>query len=325
MPFGMTATGEFYYFRQSGLVDIFTVPLNGRGLPAGPPAFVDLNQRGDAMMPALWGDTSGRKLAFVMSQGPVLGIRDLASGAERRIETGLQYVRAPRWSADGNRILVRGDTDPPTTPLHLIDVSTGGRIPLRLPGDAPGGLGAQRLVPRPGPLQIVYAWTMEGGRGLLRRFTADTGEVEDILPIEPSRPLRAFEISPADGALALVTADATKASVLSVRDPSGATRELLRVNDPETIVSLAWVPDGRQILLVRMNSAMKQESLWSVSVDSGRAAAVDLRVPAMRELNVSPDGRMLAFTGGQALREVWVASNVLPPPATVARPGRAPR
>jgi hypothetical protein len=81
------------------------------------------------------------------------------------------------------------------------------------------------------------------------------------------------------------------------------------------------MPDGKRLFVVRVNPKERRSRLWTVSAESGEAAPLDLNVDALREPCVSPDGRLLAFTGGEPWREVWVASNFLPiRTATPAKP-----
>jgi Tol biopolymer transport system component len=108
----------------------------------------------------------------------------------------------------------------------------------------------------------------------------------------------------------------------------GEARELLRVEAPETITTIAWMPDGRHLLFGRGDwpaAAQKRPTeLWRIAADGGESQRLGVSMDRVRELHVHPDGRQIAFTAGWPELEVWVMEGLFPSAQTAQAPALRP-
>ena len=65
---------------------------------------------------------------------------------------------------------------------------------------------------------------------------------------------------------------------------------------------MPWTPDGRTILFVQSGG------LWAVPVSGGEPRRL-FSMPSLQQVSLHPDGRRLAFKGGETRRELWVMEN----------------
>ena len=86
---------------------------------------------------------------------------------------------------------------------------------------------------------------------------------------------------------------------------------------------VAWMPDGRGVVVRKMlsDSENASEELWLVPVGDGqpRQLEIDTRNLNVSPISVHPDGRQIAYLGGEQKKEVWVLENFLPAGATVSK------
>ena len=66
-----------------------------------------------------------------------------------------------------------------------------------------------------------------------------------------------------------------------------------------------WGPNGN---LIFMPAAKGRAEVWSVRLDSGAATTLDLKLPAMMQPDLHPDGRRLLFRAGEVTDEIWALS-----------------
>ena len=124
-------------------------------------------------------------------------------------------------------------------------------------------------------------------------------------------------LSPDGGQLAFTINDqATRSSILKVMPAvGGEARELLRLQQPESIGLPVWTPDGREILFARSRSSSLDEwtrELWRISAEGGEPQKLELAMERLRDLRFHPDGKRVVFTAGKGEAEVWVMENFLP-------------
>jgi Tol biopolymer transport system component len=95
----------------------------------------------------------------------------------------------------------------------------------------------------------------------------------------------------------------------------GEARDLLTAQRPEWIVTVAWTPDGRQLLFGKSNISQQGQpsELWRLAAEGGEPQRLELTVEGLRELRAHPDGQRLAFSSFQMRREVWTMENFLKP------------
>ena len=320
---GFTRVGALYYWRQTGLVDVFTVPIDGS--PASAPASSRIASRfvGTNIGPS-W-SPDGRYLAYLsqrlgLPRGPgatVIVIRDVKSGTDRELIPDLKLeVMAPRWSRDGRTLLVRGSNRESDAGVFLVDVVSG---------DVSPGVVAPRVsdVGR-------YAWWVDGRsivynspRGIAVRDVASGG---DTLPFEATRALTGFRVaqfepSPDGRSVAfsgVVERTNPPARVVAVMPIGGSPRELIRVAYPEQVFLQAWMPNSQELLFTRRNvDVTGPHQLWRATVNDGRVVDTGIGIPGFTQINqavVHPDGKTVAYTGGEATWTLWVMERFLPEP-----------
>ena len=76
----------------------------------------------------------------------------------------------------------------------------------------------------------------------------------------------------------------------------------------------AWTPDGRHVLFTKTKAKSSDMTLWSVPAQGGAPNKIDLTMSSLRELQIHPDGKRIAFAAGQDQTEVWVLENFLRAP-----------
>ena len=312
-PLGVTDEGAYYYVLQSGSSDVSIASLDpsGGGAIASAPALASASFLGSNLSPDWAPD--GRYLAFVSHRGPMawglgsraLIIRDLESGAERELKPDMTFFIHPRWSPDGRTILLKGSTGEQKWGLHEIGVEDGSLRTVFHRGSFGG-----------------FEWSKDGtavfyerDSELVRREIA-TGREEVVYRAVAPWTLSGLSLSPDGRWLALVTAVSSAdgwTQVLTLMPSSGgATREILRVQKPETIALGAWTSGGDAVLFVRSSEPEEGErELWRAPVALGAPELLGLEVEGLREVRVHPDGRRIAFTSGWPDYSLWVLEHFL--------------
>ena len=315
MSLGLTAGGAYYYLRQTGLVDVYTVDLDDRGRVTSAPVEVASRFIG-TNMGSSWGPDGS--LVFLTHMGfreGLLQIRD-ARGVARVVDTHMQTLRVPIWSPDGRAILVRGHDRNGRYGIHLVDPQTGITTPL---------------ITVASQAETTLAWASNWGRDagtlLLRRQrdgiselrvrTIATGEERLLLTAEPGTRIGDVAVSRTDESIAYVLKN-DAGCVLEARGPDGRARVLLRTAASESIDSPSWMPDGRHLTFVRRpiggdGASAGLPSLWTIDGAGGNPEALGVSMDGLRNASVSPDGHRLAFTAGWPISEVWVLENFLRP------------
>ncbi len=84
----------------------------------------------------------------------------------------------------------------------------------------------------------------------------------------------------------------------------GEPRELFQASRPEAV---EWTADGTHLLFA------SGSELWRIPAEGGQPQRLGLKTLfAHPTLSVHPDGRRIAFTGGEQKHEIWVLENFLP-------------
>jgi Tol biopolymer transport system component len=301
--------GAFQYFRQVGLVRVATMPLDDEGHPAGSPSDVPTRYYGGTMM-STW-SPDGRRLAYhtalVGQRASALGVLDLSTGGERMVMPGLARFVNPRWSPDGRQMLMKGTDLAGRDGLFTLDIERGTTRMLKLQG------------PREDDWLYGCRWTRDGdvvtrmahGFVRLRAGTAAEQVVAAITDVTDD-----WALSPRDDTIAFAQMHGVSRRLM-VHGPDGGSRELLRLSPTEHIVSIEWLPDGRALLVLRVDRSApagqaQWPSLWRVDARTGEARPLGVQIEGLRSISVSPDGRHLAFTSGWPSREPWVIEYQLP-------------
>ncbi len=194
---------------------------------------------------------AGRILAFVSARDgtPRIWLKDLVTLAEQPATAGPDD--APRLSPTGGDILfVRDDGE--RRVLCRLPTLGAGAEPRPLVAGVVGG----DWMPD-GKHVAFVRWAEEGGQRVSEVGIADAdGGNEKVLARVKGRALAAPRVSP-DGSRIAVTASAARdavGGVLSVDVASGTVRELVPSGDAPHLSSVAWTPDGHDVVVSRSES-----------------------------------------------------------------------
>ncbi len=321
-PIALTPGGAFYYFRQTGLVDVFTVALETDGKAVGAPVSAPQRFVGSNMMPT-W-SPDGTRLAYLtqMAFAPQesVAVRGMGPDTARTVRTRMGLLRAPQWSPQDGRLLVKGRDAQGRYGLHALDLSTGETSAiLTVPARDESTLGEARWSATGD--SVIYV-RPEGGVSALVSRRLDDGSEQVLLTAaddwwfagSPSFSVRR------DGAIAFIQARDQSQAVV-VRTPDGALREVWKTAPPEYFMSVGWQPPGTHVIVARVSGPQVTGQplnvrLWRVEVGTGAVSPVGVEMTGLRDLSVAPDGRNVAFTAGWPTREVWVIEHFLPPAPT---------
>ena len=240
-----------------------------------PPARISENPIGLNGNPSYSSD--GRSLMYQSSRGSngrgVLRIRSLATGQERELRPKLDYYQAARWSSDSRWIEVEG-TDSNTNGAWRVDPFTGDATLMR--------------AGKPSP--VFRPRLPEGDPG-------------------PGRPTP----SPDGSVIARAVRGYPKGynSLLLVPPSGGPPRELARLKQPEGFTAaFAWSPDGKYVYFTRHTNS--DTELMRIPAAGGAMESVGLRMSMIRDLTIHPDGKHIAFAGGESNNlELWALEGFL--------------
>jgi Tol biopolymer transport system component/tRNA A-37 threonylcarbamoyl transferase component Bud32 len=129
-------------------------------------------------------------------------------------------------------------------------------------------------------------------------------------PKTPATPLTERKLTASFGAPVLDAAISPDGSLLAYADNSGVYLKIVDSGEVHQLASpagarmyqIAWFPDNHRLLLSAMPSPGLRTQLWTVSVFGGAPA---LLRDDVRDVSVSPDGALIAFTTN-SLDSIWV-------------------
>jgi beta-lactamase regulating signal transducer with metallopeptidase domain/Tol biopolymer transport system component len=319
-PLGLTRSGSLYYGLRAGLMDVYTATLDpSTGQLLALPQPVDPRRVGSNSAPA-W-SPDGRYLAYrspVSSAmlhnvgSHIVSIRSVESGQTRELALNVTDIHDWLCWSPGPFLMAGGD-DRERRGVFRIDTQTGAVAGI------PKTVGPMwHAVCAPEGKAIFYMKGSGKNSYSLCARDLETGQEKDLY--RASSEMQNLALSLDGRQLAFSEPDrGTQFSVLKVMPSTGGEpRELLRVQRPETIKSIAWMPDGRHVLYARGNwkstdPRTQETEVWRIPVSGGVPQRVGLAMNRLRDLCVHPDGRRVAFTAGEPEIEIWVMENFLPP------------
>jgi dipeptidyl aminopeptidase/acylaminoacyl peptidase len=239
----------------------------------------------------------GRTIAYVRKSNDIMTDKarstiwlvDVASGEQRPLLAGSGSYFSPRWSPDGTRLAyVASEGGTPELYVRWIASGESARI-TGLP-DGPDSM----------------AWSPDGRRIAYSMFVPDDGPKLGSAPPKPdgakwADPLQVIDMVTyrADGAGYLKPG---YEQIFWVPADGGAPSQLTFGATHAGGGQISWTPDSRSILFsanLSKNWAREpvNSDVYRVSIDGGTPVALTDRVGPDDQPTVSPDGRMVAYTG----------------------------
>jgi len=319
---GFTQKGSFYYYKGTWMFHIYVAALDLKmGQILIPPKKVTERIVPFNSSPDLSSD--GKYLAFI-SEGAlgssrpdsaVISIRSLETGEERQFSPELSNLYRLRWFPDSRSILVHGLKKKGRWGFYGIDTQTGD-VSAIVQEEPDAGITDPAGI-SPDGKTIFYRRIVISEK--LHQIVArdiKTGQERELYRLAASSLVMNPVLSPDGRHLVFFVGDEQKnKSLLVIPAAGGKARELLKVKPPETIdyISLAWTPDGSQILFGRSSFQLAGKSeLWRISVEGGEPQKLGLTIDNLFHLRVHLDGQRIVYTAGESKAEIWVMENFLP-------------
>jgi len=330
-PIGLTSGGSLYYGVVRATEDVYVVDLDPVTCKAtGPPRKLIESYEGGNFTPSFSHD--GKYLAYISRRGNspyptnvgnALCIRSLDTGKEQVFykeiwQMGLRYIGAPKWSPDGRDIIFYGMTDKSVIGEYRIELNTGeiSRIFLCSPDERLSG-----GVTGPGDKLFSARIKLDAGISEIVMRDLQSGEVREIFHYDRVERGIRMALSPDAQWLCFSNAGWGGIRSLNIMPASGGeVKEIWNFGEIERGtpgVSQVWSSNGEYILFSAPDlTHMRVWDLWRIPVEGGKPEKAGLqRNWGIFALNLSPDGRQLAFAGrggASTDSELWVLENFLP-------------
>ncbi len=305
---GVTRSGSVYYFTANRDVFLYTASVDLKsGKLTSPPVRL-ANQVAGSNIDPVW-SPDGKQLAYVSqrswgNQFGILSILSTSTGETREVRdfTQLKQFLWPSWSPDGRSIVAQGIDPKGNDGIYRVNAMTGGVEPLVI---AEKGSHLSFPMMTPTGETLIYFRQINGSPGAMIQRDLSTGAERKLLdgvrPNTTGMPV----LSPDGRYLHYVTLDdATKQSTLAVLPVAGGTpRELLRVQQPLSLRTGWWTPDGSSVIYQETATGASYSPIaangprefWLVGLNGGTPSKIDLP-PGVGNIRTHPDGQLAVFT-----------------------------
>ena len=317
-PMGFSRMGAFFYFVETRVSDLYTSALDFASGAADPVVSITGRFVG-AYESADW-SRDGRELAVVATEttGPVtpssppgrrLIVRAVDGSGARDLRPDLSGFTWPRWSPDGQSILVSGRDQKNRKGFFRVDAASGHV--------------AELLREEPGTNLILRAEWAPDGKSLfyVRKDAAcscvvkrdlTSGRDNEIDRMPPSGTTILLAPSPDGRSVAVSARDGSRRVLKTIPAGGGEGRVLAEGETLRWFDFVTWTPDAREVLFGRQMAPDQHVEVWRVPAAGGEARRTGLSMDSLRDLRLHPDGRRVVFAAGQNRGELWVMENFLP-------------
>ena len=331
---GFTRNGDLYHSFTPITRDLYIAELDPQTatMTGAPKRITDRNLN---VAPA-W-SPDGESLAYYSQIGPdesapgalKIVVRSMKSGEERTVSPKTPFVMnftKPQWFPDGRSLFIQPLRNPQ---LLQVDVQAGD-VQYLFKGERidPGGNFGNAYAPgailAPNGRFVCYP---SGNERIVRRDLPDGPET--VLYKLKGRQQPGPAISPDSSKIAfwesgkaLMVVPSTGGAPVEVKTglnlaPNFGTWGLHGpVQKPGTLLTrvnaLAWSPDSSRIFFVTApgGGELGSDEIWSVPVGGGEAKPLGIRLHSVWSMDLSPDGKRLAFYDDHFQRELWAVKNL---------------
>ena len=307
---GTDRSGAIYYRTISSTSDIFTASMDlVSGRVTSPPIPVPVERTGANALPR-WAPDSRRLLynwVYPLTTGTSevreLYVYSFDPGKDQRIAEQAKLASgAFCWSSDGSSLLFNSGENPRQPEVARFNWGTNQITPV-FPGSKPFALRSCSgdLVAGVQGSDLVVRNLSNGSEKAIYKFNPGTHP-----PV----------ISHDGRSVAFVDQVAASGVLRVMSSQGGEPRDLAKAIAPadfQALWGVTWSPDDRFVYFARRSDNKSPYELLRMPAAGGAEESMGLKLDDLRDLNISPDGKRIAFSIGAVNRpEIWALRGFLP-------------
>jgi Tol biopolymer transport system component len=244
---------------------------------------------------------AGQRASGAGSGDWVLVIYSVETSGERIVWPSPSFIPdthmyGPRWSPDGQSLLVCGTGQEGGHGLYTVDAETG----------------TVKLIARDPTGHLISAVWSPDGESIYVRWRTSVGRLDPATGRETQLyqgggVTKGLDVSPDGRWLAFYR---NQDSLMVVSSGGGEPREVVHLDDAELtghIAFVRWTLDGEHLLYPK-----RRNELWKVNIETGEQQQIGPVLENLVGVAMHPDGRQIALTIEQGGSELWVIENFLP-------------